>query len=246
MSILKLRRRRPNKIVSFGCSITYGDGLDNPEYHDFIKSGLEEYQLDDYRLSHCYTGLLADYLNCDFENYGVKSNNNDNIIKQAYDYCSRLGPENDDVLILVQTTFYSRKSIYDIDLKQEFLLNSHNNENSDVPSYVKEHFQDYLVRFYDHEREFNRINMLISMLKAYLDKKGIASIFVGYDSYSLLPSPYFNFPGTSAGSMQEFANKYQLLIKDLPGIPFIDYHLTEEGHKVVAVMLKNHLEGNND
>ena len=247
MSILKHRTKRYSKVVSFGCSITYGDGLDDIRYHEFINSGLSgEHNLKNYRLDNSFTGRLADFLNCSSENYGEKSNNNDNIIRQAYEYCSKLSSEGSNTLIIVQTTFYSRKSLYDVNTEEEFLLNSHHDEISNIPDYVTKHYQNYLVNFYDHAREFQHTNMMVDLLKNLLASKGIDSIFLGYDSYSSLPQHYYSFPYTSTGSLQEFANKYQLLIKDLPGIPFIDYHLTEEGHKAVAVMLKNYLEGKND
>lgn len=247
MSILKHRTKRYSKVVSFGCSITYGDGLDDVRYHEFINSGLSgEHNLKNYRLDNTYTNRLADFLNCASENYGEKSNNNDNIFRQAYDYCSALSSDSSNILVIIQTTFYSRKSLYDVQSNEEFLLNSHHHEIPNIPERVTKHYQNYLANFYDHAQEFKHTNMMVDLLKNYLKSKGIDCIFIGYDSYSALPWPYYLFTQTDSGSLQEFANKYQLLIKDLPGIPFIDYHLTEEGHKVVAVMLKNYLEGKHD
>lgn len=244
MSILKHRPKHYSKVVSFGCSITYGDGLENPQYHEFINSGLSgEDNLTKYRLDNSYTGRLANFLNCSAENYGQKSNNNDNIIKQAYEYCSKISSESSNILVIIQTTFYSRKSLYDVESKQEFLLNSHHHEIPNIPDHVTKHYHNYLINFYDHEREFKHTNMMVTLLKNLLTSKGIDSIFIGYDSYSALPWPYYSFQQTESGSLQELANKYRLLIKDLPGIPFIDYHLTEEAHNVVAVMLKKYLEG---
>ena len=100
-------------IVSFGCSWTFGDELIDPELE---KKGMESYytQNDQYRLSNCYTGVLASHYgliqeNLSFPGSSMQSmqwnlmwwldNHTDDYIKQS--------------IILVGLTDESRISWYD-------------------------------------------------------------------------------------------------------------------------------------
>lgn len=245
MSILKKRKKTYNKIVSFGCSITYGDGLDNLEYHKFINSGIfGPSRLTQYREDKCYGNILSNMLFCQYENYAEKNNNNDNIFKQTYNYCKDMS-EYDKLktLVIVQTTFCNRKAYYDVNDNREYWLNSHYLDDPHVPIYLKNHFSDFLIHFYDLDREFKNLNMQAHLVKTWLTHNQIDSIFVGYDEYDILPYDiYYHFPETRTGAMQELVNRYRLLISHVEGIPFKDHHLTEHGHEIIATMLKHQIE----
>jgi hypothetical protein len=248
MSILHVRRPRPKQIAFFGCSITYGDGLDNIDYHTFRESGLdEEDDLNRYRLNNSYPGVLAKMLDCSYENLAIKSNSNERILRDAYDYCVHLenlgNADLSNLLVVVQTTFYSRRLIYHIDSNTEYSLNSHV-EIPNIPPVITNQYKNYILHCYDHSREFDIINRQVNLLKTWFQSKKIQYIFLGYDAYSKLPEPYFNSPDTASGSIQEFANKYKLLIKDVTNMQVNDYHLNEQGHHALAVLLKDYIQNN--
>jgi len=96
-------------IIAFGCSVTYGDELLDPN----IKSGepCSSSYNDDYRNSHCYAGIVADHYNLKFVNTAAPGGSLESMRYALY-WASQ-NCDLDNALLVVGLTQAHRQSYFD-------------------------------------------------------------------------------------------------------------------------------------
>lgn len=222
-------------LLSFGCSFTEGGGLNDPRYHDYIKSGLtaqfDRDRMNEFMTEHSYPGYLSRLLNCEFKNFGTSCASNDFIFQKTYQECSKYINSNKKILVTVQTSMMSRILLYSAD-DNNFELNVNSDQhNTDV---VNSYFRTFIQRFFNPEKEFKKVLMMTDLMQNWLSGVGIDFAFVAWESVGTLPEKYFlSFPGLN-GSIGSYADKEKLLIADLPNITFMDRHLSKESNELLA------------
>ena len=107
------------KLVGLGCSFTYGSELVDPALQDTWDEKSQStiwdrhYKNTSYRNKHCWLGLLAEMLNCDFDNRAEPANSNFAIQNQIADYILNLHNPEEHIVICVAWTERNRMSWYD-------------------------------------------------------------------------------------------------------------------------------------
>ena len=95
------------KLVGFGCSFTYGSELQGPD-----ASWDRHHANSRYRESHCWLGLLANRMGCDWDNRAEPANSNMAIAQQVADYFINLRDPNEQIVICVGWSERTRMSWY--------------------------------------------------------------------------------------------------------------------------------------
>jgi len=95
------------KLVGFGCSFTYGSELQSPE----IDLG-DHWANTRYRESHCWLGLLAKRIGCEFDNRAEPANSNMAIAQQIADYFINLRDPSESIVICIGWSEHTRMSWY--------------------------------------------------------------------------------------------------------------------------------------
>lgn len=98
------------KLVAFGCSWTYGDELTGPdiELGDSIQGQRRDSLLQQYRLDHCFAGLIAKHYGLECVNYGFPGASEESIRYALNWYCDNHNLS--ETIILVAHTDPARKS----------------------------------------------------------------------------------------------------------------------------------------
>jgi hypothetical protein len=214
--------------VSFGCSWTFGDELLDPELE---KKGMESYytQNDQYRLSHCYTGLLASHYNLTQENLSFPGsslqsmqwnlmwwldNHTNNYIEQS--------------LILVGLTDESRISWY----------NPHHTKDRDDPPWNNYLHTQWLEAagsnvdrgWFDLHKHYLSMSACNELYKLNYDTT--TRIFDGVAARYNIPVIQFNLLSTNVSNLSTWYNI------DARGVVNNNYkkngHPTEQGHKNIS------------
>lgn len=223
-------------LLSFGCSHTFGGGLNAPEYHKFLNSGLAKDQLNEYATMHSFPKYLADRLNCKFINFGRGAASNEYIFQTAYNNCRAHAGQK--ILVTLQTSILSRLFLTSASGENEYLINTPVGQ----PKYAADFYTQYLDLFFNENTEYSKLLRNIDLFQAWFSANDIDFVFLAWEALAELPEKYFfKFP-INNGSFNEYAIINQLLIKDIPGIPFKDHHLTEQGNEQVADLLFEHIK----
>lgn len=229
-------KKQYKQLLSFGCSFTYGGGLNNPHYHNFLNQNHTD--LDIYAHNHSFGGYLSRLLNCSFVNYGKSQASNGFILKNVYDICEKLSPETaSSTIITVQTTFLNRMNLYDVANNIEVVLN---NPDSVEEEYIKNYYTSWITNFFSVEYEWKLLIQNVTTLQSWLREKNIDFIFLAWETQEPT-NLFYNFTDGCNSSMGCYAHKNKLLISDIPNIPFIDHHVTELGNEHIANLLFEHL-----
>lgn len=227
-------------LLSFGCSFTEGGGLNAKEYHKYIKSNIDiqdQKVLNLYALNHSYPFYLSKLLGCDFINFGISRGSNEYIFSKVYKECLKYLDKK--ILVTVQTSILSRMLLHSADDDNfEYNVNSYETNFSKINSYYKM----YLKHFYNEKKEFNKLIMMADLLQAWLKAKGIDFVFIAWDiPHGESPKEHFLlFPGPN-GSGNNFGDQEKILISHLPGITFMDRHLSEKGNECVAKIIYDYI-----
>lgn len=235
------------KILSFGCSFTEGNGLETSYYHRYLSSNLGnknnlelETTYRDYMYNNSYPAYLARNLNCDFDNFAVSGVSNSLIFKNLYEKTQNV-ENGGDLLVTVQTTLLSRIMVYDI--KQEKFLTISNFEG--ILDYAKKYYEMYLRYFYNNEIEYRNLLQNIEVYTKYLQSKNIDVVWLMYETADTLKSSktILTFDGTD---LSQFIANQKLRLLDLPNFPVNNPHFSVDGHKVIANRIIEHLKGKYD
>jgi len=224
-------------LLSFGCSFTEGGGLNDPRYHQYIQSNIANEHLDQYMLDHSYPSYLAKLLDCEFVNYGVSCAGNEFILKSVYDQCKNIDSTK-SILITVQTSILSRMMLTSADDKN---ISYNINSDQQYLQYIGDYYRTYIQRFYNQYREFDKLIMNVDLLQTWLKTKNIDFVFIAWESVGDVPHEYFCHSGINNGSFSKFTELKKQLISDLPNIPYVDMHATEQGNELIAREIFNYL-----
>lgn len=250
--------KKYDHLFAFGCSFTWGGGLNRIEYHRALNNDpsllMNNSDLESYRNKNAYPARLAELLNCDFTNKAQSGLSNESIFINAYNTVIKdLNPYKNNLVIIQTTLFHRRRLHYRNEL---FNVNMSAIPNLDAwlqtddikqrfPLDVIKYFYDYITKFYDEDEEFKRVIMEINLLNAWLIEKRIDPIFLIYDytcnqdNYNLIQKSknvisYVNHPyDHSDYSLCLFINKLKETITHM-GIGLNDAHFSPAGHQAIA------------
>lgn len=129
--------KKYKNLLSFGCSFTYGGGLNSPQYHAFLTNTKTDdiyptLELENYAQHHSFPGYLSRLLECPFINYGVGSGANEMIYETIYDTCSSINFDDaKSTLVTIQTSVLSRMYVFDSLNKIAHTINNLNSVDID-------------------------------------------------------------------------------------------------------------------
>lgn len=265
-------------IMSFGCSFTWGSGLNDKRYLDWLKKynpeKLKGYSDEDFYKTYyaeaSYTGRLAKFLNCDYENFSIPGGANELIFNTLHQKTSAVS-DGTGTLIIIQPTFLHRKHVYDSINHCELMFNGLSDEDATTPYilsavYSKVSYREQLLKDIP-SREYNNLyikyffdpiyelNNYLNNLHAILDSlilRNFSVLVVPYENpnslgFSFLKSKHICTEFTNVDSMIICNSMHDLIrqsgacIKDLPNILWEDGHANEHGHEMIAESLYNHL-----
>lgn len=230
-------------LLSFGCSFTEGGGLNDRRYHDYIMTNFSRGEdVDQYQVDHCYPTYLSKLLNCEVINYGVSCAGNELIFRKVYEECSKY-KDGKNILVTVQTSILSRMLLNSADDNEvEYVLNTDHGHSD----YISQYYRTYIQRFYNPKKEFKKLIMNVDLLQTWLKSKNFDFVFIAWETISPVPKEYFCSSDIMDGCFSKFAEMNRVLISDLPGIPYVDMHVTEIGNKMIANKIFKYLEEKND
>ena len=232
------------KLYSFGCSFTEGGGLNNQNFHRYLR-GENDYSKTpepvlsehaEYALQNSYPGYLSKILKCDFENHGTSCAGNEFIINKAYDTINGLENTN-DILVTIQTSILSRM-LLQMPMEKTFM--NINNLNS-IDGNVKTFFKLYITDFFDYEYASKKLVQQIDILPSWFESKNVDVLWLLYDmdvKHVQLKKHIVPFDNLSLGN---YAFKNKLTITDLPDFPYKDSHFSPAGNKHIADVIHNHI-----
>lgn len=244
--------KKYNQILSFGCSYTFGGGLNNRNFHRYLKGDsyvseepegvLPEHIM--YARDNAYPARLARLLDCDFINYGESRASNEFIFNLAYENIKNIkDPEH--TLVTIQTSHLNRILLQLVDKKMQYNVNNFSILLDDeiVRENIKEYYKLFIKNFFDEEYEYKKVLQNIEMMSAYSKHRNVDILFLIYEKPSSYkntdPNPYIVDFETK--DLREFANVNSIRIEDLPNIKWKDTHFSPDGHELIASKIHNYL-----
>jgi hypothetical protein len=233
------------KLYSFGCSFTEGGGLNNQNFHRYLKGDttysktpepvLPEHA--DYANQNSYPGYLSRLLNCGFENYGTSCAGNEFIINKAYDVVSSL-TDHTDILVTIQTSVLSRMLLQMPLEKRAVNINN----PGGVEGNARKFYEMYVGEFFDSEYAYKKLAQQIDILTCWFESKNIDVLWLLYDMDFRYIQPKKQIVMFDNLNLSNYAFKNRLLITDLPNFPYKDAHFSPEGNRHIAEKIYNHIK----
>jgi hypothetical protein len=234
------------KIYSFGCSFTEGGGLNNQNFHRYIKgdknySSVPETILPEhtkYACSTSYPGQLSKLLNCEVENYGTSRAANELIFNMAYEKINGL-KNTENILVTIQTSLLSRMLIQIPDQNKSITINNLIGTEDNIKTF----YELYICNFFDINYACKKLIQEIDAYHCWFTHKNIDVVWILYEmnleKNSFVKPFVVNFDGVD---LMKFASDNKLTLSDLPNFPYNDKHFSPEGHKVIANKIFEHLK----
>tara|TARA_B100000424_G_scaffold174525_1_gene134745 strand:+ start:613 stop:1284 length:672 start_codon:yes stop_codon:yes gene_type:complete len=214
-------------VVAFGCSFTFGDGLDNlPRNTNFNPQDLWDNKKENKPKpsDKSYPYLIGKLLKCNVENHGWRGGSNDMIFRKFFDH---LFNNDKSTTYIIQWTFPYRSEIW------------HSKGNyfwGILSTFVGKFFKDehgnkfeadkFSRRYY--EEHFNETESKNKLLRYMWSVDGVCEKF-GYQVIQLLPlgKKYVDFENQSLP-------KTLLDIEKITNLVNFEMHPTKDGHERLA------------
>lgn len=153
---MKINGQEIENLVTFGCSFTYGQGLDDIE-------------------SQSWTALLADKIKATPINLGVRASGNENILSSLIDHFSADPNAKNNSLVAIAFTHYSRVEFIDVTGKDKRIfhtlpvsaLASNNNYYKPWIEFLNMFFSSYFDEEYYYLRYLRIIVSIQTILKSW-------------------------------------------------------------------------------
>jgi hypothetical protein len=231
------------KVVSFGCSWTYGDELFDPKVPDHLEHWQRLERSEKHREHFCYTGIIGRHFRAKhIINLGDPGSSQ----KSARNWFTRYVTEEDvsDTLFLIGLTERNRYSWIrnDIDVPENFRYDNHMHSTwiRDETTKNNSSWQDKLKLHYalEHSHYFEEMEHIKSALyyDGFAARNNIAlvqfNLFGKVFKGSIGNTPTYLYPNSS---MQDFLNKEGGCYA--PGT-----HPNEKGHRKIADILIPEIE----
>jgi len=224
------------KLAVFGDSWIYGDELVDPTHPEWECCFTQN---DDYRLSHCFSGLIADKLGVPYENYGHPGASLQSTIWSFLWFLENT--DWTDTLCLVGLTGSDRQTWYNPDhvsysndpAWNKFVHSTWVNFGSSViPEEWQQFGKQYLTL--SHCDELSKLNYQQAVY-----------FFDGISKTKNIPLLQFNLynPGTSLNGIETLEwpdqNLQEILLArpDSKQIHALGHHPNEQGHQILSEML---------
>lgn len=236
-----------DKIVGVGCSFTEGGGLNNLSYYQFLNKTdklVDEKILNDFSYKNNYIAQLANKLDLPYENLSESQSSNELIFEKIY---NRFVDNTDEILLILQTTFFGRKHIWDSETERFHKMSGGNLDgdviNDSINTWhhrINNFYKNYLGYFYSEKNEETKTFNMVRVFESFLKERNVTTILI-----PLFCENYNNFIEKTLlfdnKNLLSFIEKNKLKISDLD-IGISDEHLSLEGNKLLADKLYNFIQ----
>lgn len=233
-----------NKIVGIGCSFTEGGGLNNIKYYNYLNNLKESSQsqetLDTFMYENNYIAKLSKLMNIPYENLSESQSSNKLIFRKIH---KRFADNTDNILLVLQTTFFSRKHIWNSNINKYnkmsggVLNGKLSNDSVDIVGDINNFYGQYLSYFYNELDDERDVFNMVDVYNSFLKEKNVTMVVL-----PLMKIMYKNFTKNTLLfdnlDLQSFAEKNKLRISDL-NININDLHLSNEGNELIARKIYN-------
>lgn len=236
-----------DKIVGIGCSFTEGGGLNNIKYYNYLNNleNLSQSQetLNTFMYENNYIAKLSKLMDIPYENLSESQSSNELIFKKLY---NRFVNNTDNILLVLQTTFFGRKHIWNSNTNKYYKMSGSNlhgkvENESIVPSNdINQFYENYLGYFYNELDDEKDVFNMADVYNSFLKEKNVTMVLL-----PLFKIKHKNFTKNTLLfdnlDLQSFAEVNKLRISDL-NININDFHLSDEGNELIARKIYNFIE----
>ena len=245
-----------DKLVGVGCSFTEGGGLNNHavyKYYNGIDINIELSQeentsIQEFMYNNSYIAHLSKILNIPYENLSESQSSNELILSKVYD---RFSNNTDKVLLIIQPTFYGRKTLW-FEPESKFKKLSGGivgnrevrTDSRDIDDRLADVYEKYLKYCYNDSYEEEYLYKNLDIYNSWLREKNVVMF--------ILPWELNNFEYKTDKTilldnmdLSVYSEKNKLRFMDNVDLNFNDMHLSLYGNKIIAekiyIELKNTL-----
>lgn len=224
--------------MSFGCSFTEGGGLNSPSHHFYLNSNYTNNTefLNWYMTENSYPAQLANLMDCSYENFGISRGANELIFKMLYENTKNTSS---DVLITVQTSILSRILLYSLDTDKFETVNGleHNPSQS-----ITDYYEMYVKYFFNRNIEYQKLLQSIEVYTEYFKNRNVDIVWIIGESDNGFVKTSKYIVSFENKDLHNYADNYKLRLRHLPNYPTDDSHFSENGNKIIAEKILEHLK----